>query len=201
MRCRRSAARTATAEEAEKTDTGKVSSLGDKVDEEALDEQSGDTAEEVDVNVNHLEETIVEIQVTHEHAAAAGVDKEETDFNCDICDAKFNNLRGLRAHKGRMHKADTITQVDGADDTDCDMSEKCLTYTFVSDFHQEDVDYTLKEIFPGIGTKILSNVKVGDRFSADHLFSVLIDLQDDQNFSWPRMSADQAVVFKDVQKQ
>ena len=81
------------------------------------------------------------------------------------------------------------------------MSEECLTYTFVSDFHQEDVDYTLKEIFPNIGTTILSNVKIGDRFSADHLFTVIFELQDDQKFSWPQMTPDQAVVFKDVQKQ
>ena len=79
------------------------------------------------------------------------------------------------------------------------MSEKCITYTFVSDFHQEDVEYTIKEIFPeNIGTRIISNEKVGDRFSADHLFSVLIELPDDRRFSWPQMSADQAVVFKDV---
>ena len=61
---------------------------------------------------------------------------------------------------------------------------------------------TLKKIFPDyIGTKILSNVKIGDRFSADHLFSVLIERQDDQKFSWPEMSADQVVVLKNVQKQ
>ena len=148
-----------------------------------------------------MEEIIVEI-VTKEHTAAAEADKEETELVCDICDAKLKNLRGLRAHKGRVHKPAPIAQLDGADDADCDMSEKYLTYTFVSDYHQEDVDYTLKEIFPDyIGTKIVSNVKVGDRFSADHLFSVLIELNDDQKFSWPKMSADQAVVFKDVQKQ
>ena len=111
-------------------------------------------------------------------------------------------MRGLRAHKGRVHKTAPITQIDGVDDTDCDMSEKCLTYTFVSDFHTEDVEYTMKEIFPeDVVTKILSNVKVGDRFTADHLFSVLIELPDDQRFSWPKMSADQAVVFKNVQMQ
>ena len=100
-----------------------------------------------------------------------------------------------------MHKAtgSSITQLDGIDDTDCEMSEKNITYTFVSDFHREDVEYTMKEIFPqDVRTKILSNVKVGDRFSADHLFSVLIQLPDDRRFIWPEMSTDQAVVFKDV---
>ena len=165
-----------------------------------MDEQSGDTSEKVEENENCMEETIVEI-VENENAAAVEAVKEVTDFNCDICESKFSNLRGLRAHKGRLHKTVPITQLDGVDDTDCDMSEKCLTYTFVSDFHREDVEYTMKEIFPeDIRTKILSEVKVGDRFTADHLFSVLIELPDDQRFSWPKMSADQAVVFKNMQR-
>ena len=186
-RDRRAAARNAIAEEVQETETEKVSSPSDKVDKEVLDEQSSDT-----------DDAIVKI-VNVEHTAAANAVNEETDSICDLCDAKFNNLRGLRAHKGRIHKGAPITQLDGVDDTDCNMSEKCITYTFVSDFHQEDVEYTIKEIFPeNIGTRILSNEKVGDRLSADHLFSVLIELPDDRRFSWPQMSADQAVVFKDV---
>ena len=124
-----------------------------------MDEQSGDYAEKVEENENHLEETVVEI-VTTEDVTAAEADNEITDFVCDICDAKFHI---------------------------------CITYTFVRDFHKENVDYTLKEI--------LSNEKVGDQFSADRLFSVLVELQDDQRFSWPEMLVDQAVVFKQVQKQ
>ena len=134
-RDRRAPARNATAEEAEQTDTEKVSSL-----EEAVDEQSSDTAEKVEESVNHLEEAIVEI-VANEHAAAAEADHEVSDFVCDVCDNKFKNLRGLRAHKGRIHKAANIIQLDGAVDTDCDMSEECLTFTFVSDFHQEEQQF------------------------------------------------------------
>ena len=95
-------------------------------------------------NISSCEQTIEEI-VVNEHAAAAEAANDVTDFNCDICDSKFKNLRGLRAHKGRLHKAtgSPITQLDGEDDTDCDTSEKCLNCTFVSDFHREDVEYTL----------------------------------------------------------
>ena len=193
-RDRRAAARNANAEEAEKAD---------EVHEEALDEKSGDTAEKVEENISSCEQTIEEI-VVNERAAAAEAANDVTDFNCDICDSKFKNLRGLRAHKGRLHKAtgSPITQLDGEDDTDCDTSEKCLNCTFVSDFRREDVEYTLEEIFPEeIRTTILSHKKVGDRLSADRLFSVLIQLPDDRRFSWPEMSADQAVVFKNVQMQ
>ena len=194
---RRAAVRNAKAEEAKNTDTEIVSGPADEVNEETLDEQSAEKVEEID---NSFGETVVEI-VENEHEAAAEAAKEVNDLICDICDAKFSNLRGLRAHKGRVHKTAPITQIDGVDDTDCNMSEKCLTYTFVSDFHTEDVEYTMKEIFPeDVVTKILSNVKVGDRFTADHLFSVLIELPDDKRFSWPKMSADQAVVFKNMQR-
>ena len=152
---RRAAVRNAKAEKAKKTDTEIVSGPADEVNEETLDKQSAETVEEID---NSLGETVVEI-VENEHEAAAEAAKEVNDL---ICDAKFSNLRGLRAHKGRVHKTAPITQIDGVDDTDCDMSEKCLTYTFVSDFHTEDVEYTMKEIFPAdIETKILSHVKVG----------------------------------------
>ena len=190
-RDRRAAARNAKAEEAEQTET---------VDDEVLNEQSGDIAEKAEETQNNVEETIVEI-VTNERAGAANAFDKVSDITCDICGAKFNNLRGLRAHKGKVHKSTPITQLDGADDTDCDMSEK-LIYTFVSDFHQEDVEYTLKELLPdNIGTKILSNVKIGDRFTADHLFSVRLEIPDDQRFSWPEMSADQAKVLKNMQMQ
>ena len=68
--------------------------------------------------------------------------------------------------------------------------------------HREDVEYTLEEVFPkDVETQILSCKKVGDRSSADHLFSVSIQLPDDRKFSWPDMSADQAVVIKNVQMQ
>ena len=147
-----------------------------------------------------LEKTIEEIVVI-ERTVAEEATNDETGFTCDICESKFKNLRGLKTHKGKLHKAtgSSITQLDGIDDSDCEMSEKNIKYTFVSDFHREDVEYTMKEIFPeDIGTKICSTVKVGDRFSADHLFSVIIQLPDDRRFSWPEMSTDQAVVFKDV---
>ena len=93
-RDRRAAARNSKAEEAEQTET---------VDDEVLNEQSGDIAEKAEETQNNVEETIVEI-VTNERAGAANAFDKVTDIICHICCAKFNNLRGLRAHKGRVHK-------------------------------------------------------------------------------------------------
>ena len=30
---------------------------------------------------------------------------DNVEFTCDICDLKLNSLRGLRIHKGRLHKS------------------------------------------------------------------------------------------------
>ena len=91
----------------------------------------------------------------------------------------------------------TIPQLDG----EPAMLDEFLTYTFVSEFAREDIDYTLREIFPvEMEAKLTSRVKAphyGPR-SADHLCSVQIKLPDDQRFSWPEMMADQAEVFKDL---
>ena len=42
--------------------------------------------------------------------------KDIDDFACELCDSRFKNVRALRTHKGRAHKANTgspITQLDG----------------------------------------------------------------------------------------
>ena len=147
-------------------------------------------------------QTIEEIVEDEPEAAAEAVIGKNA-FKFDICENKFNNLRGLRVHVGKKHKVmgSSISQLDGNNDSDCDMTE-CLTYNFVSDYHREDVEYTLEEVFPkDVETKILSCKKLGDRSSADHLFSVLIQLPDDRKFSWSDMYADQALVIKNVQMQ
>ena len=201
-RDRRAIARNTTAEEAAKTDSQMVSDPTEKVDEETLDEESTDVIEKVMENESSTLETIEEI-VEDEHEAAAEAVIGENAFKCDICENKFNNRRGLRVHIGKKHKVmgSSISQLDGNNDSDCDMTES-LTYTFVSDYHREDVEYTLEEVFPkDVETQILSCKKVGDRSSADHLFSVSIQLPDDRKFSWPDMSADQVVVIKNVQMQ
>ena len=82
----------------------------------------------------------------------------------------FTSLRGLRAHEGRKHKAtgSPIPQLDGQSER----LDDCVIYTFISEYAREDVEYTLKEIFPeDVKAILMSRVKVigrGPR-SADHI--------------------------------
>ena len=41
--------------------------------------------------------------------------EKKSDFSCELCDSTFRNIRGLRAHKGRVHKANCtpMVQMDG----------------------------------------------------------------------------------------
>ena len=71
----------------------------------------------------------------------------------------------------------------------------------MSEFAIEDIEYTLREIFPNIETNLLSRVKLIGPWSADHLCTLEIHLPDSQNFSWPEMSRVQAEVLTDIQKQ
>ena len=130
---------------------------------------------------------------SNENAAA-----EATDYTCDLCETKFNSNRALRTHEGRMHKIGThIPQLDGQ----LENLENSVTYTFVSEFAVEDIQYTLREIFPHVETNLLARVKLIGPWSADHLCTVEILLPDAQNFSWPEMSRVQAEVLMNIQKQ
>ena len=57
------------------------------------------------------------------------------------------------------------------------MFQNSLTCTFVSEFHVEDIEYTLKEILPeNIEATLVSRVKVVGPWSADHLCTVEMKL-------------------------
>ena len=115
----------------------------------------------------------------------------ECSFTCQSCELSFNSKRGLQTHKGKKHKNASvpIPQLDGLQD-DLNVA---LKYTFVSWFHEEDVKYTLKEIFLE-DVCIVSRVKVGEPRSADYLWMIEVKMP------WPNMSADQTQIFKDIQQ-
>ena len=74
-----------------------------------------------------------------------------------------------------------------------------VVYTFVSDFHKEDIEYTIKEVIPvNIETKIVSVVIIGGLQSADQLCTLLIKMPPEKNFVWPVMSQSQSEVIKDL---
>ena len=110
---------------------------------------------------------------------------------CQLCNSSFNSNIGLQTHKGKKHKNASvpIPQLDGQQD---DLDDN-LKYTFVSWFHQEDVKYTLKEIFLEEAC-IVSREKVGEPKSAEYLWTIEVKVP------WPKMSADQTQIFKDIQQ-
>ena len=81
-----------------------------------------------------------------------------------------------------------------------DNSQVQNTFTFVSEFHKEDIEYTLKEIFPSeIETLLTSRVRIGGLRSADHLCTLQIKLPPDRKkIVWPTMTPSQAEVFKNI---
>ena len=124
-------------------------------------------------------------------------EKAKAEYACDACELKFNSLRALRAHVGKQHKVtgSPIPQFDGMEN-----SEVENTFTFVSEFHVEDIEYTIKEIFPGeVETRLTSRVRIGGLRSADHLCTLQIKLPPDRKeFLWPTMTPSQAEVFKEI---
>ena len=121
--------------------------------------------------------------------------EDGVEFFCDLCESKFQSLRAIRTHKGRKHKVtgSPIPQVDGHFDTE-------VLYTFVSDFHKEDVEYTLNEIIPDdVEAELVSVVRIGGLQSADQLCNLIMKIPPDKNFTWPIMSLSQSEVIKDLQ--
>ena len=105
------------------------------------------------------------------------------ELSCDLCESKFQNLRAIRTHKSRKHKVtgSPFPQIDGHFDTE-------VLLTFVSEFHKEDVEYTLKEIIPeDVEAELVSMVRIGGLQSADHLCNLVMKIPPDKNFTWPSM--------------
>ena len=104
----------------------------------------------------------------------------------------LKNVRGLKAHNSRVHKK--IPQFDGP----CE--ELGETFTFLSDYAEEDVQYTLVEtLSEEIGFDMLSRVKTKDKKSADHLCTVKVLLPHD-DWQWPMLTEIQSKVFRNLKK-
>ena len=71
-----------------------------------------------------------------------------------------------------------ILQVDGA------LQDDKLSYSFVSDYGEEDVEYALTQIFPSVDVRLVSRVRLQTR-SANHLCKVDIYKGAGKSFSWP----------------
>jgi hypothetical protein len=91
-----------------------------------------------------------------------------------------------------LNEGSTIPQVDGTFDAE-------LLYTFVSDFHKEDVEYTLKEIIPeDVEIKLVSVIRIGGLQRADQLCKLVVKMPPEKNVIWPRMTQSQSEVIKEI---
>ena len=83
--------------------------LGAPLAEEAEAPTNEQVAEEVTENI------INNVDATAEEVGQNSVEKADY-FSCELCDSSFKNVRGLRTHEGRAHKANSfspISQLDG----------------------------------------------------------------------------------------
>ena len=94
-----------------------------------------------------------------------------------------------------------IPQVDGQEDSIAVQGDVKVTYTFVSDYGEEDIIYSLSEIFPEtekMETTLVSRVQVRPR-SAHHMCTVAVK-RTDGRISWPDMTPSNAEVFQDLKR-
>ena len=125
-------------------------------------------------------------QAETSHAAGRPVDRLVIDLDKDKV--------GLDGRSVEAGQASPIPQVDGIGKT---IPEKVL-YTFVSDYHKDDIGYALDELFPEESVELVSCVAPNPVKSADQQCIVAIKRIDDQDVTWPEMDNEQVLVFREL---
>ena len=87
-----------------------------------------------------------------------------------------------------------IPHVDGQND-----KEEFMKFEFISNYEDEDIQYSLEEIFPETSFH-LQSVKQCEPRSEDYLYTVTVNLSPGQKNSCANMQTDQSVVFKQLKK-
>ena len=109
-------------------------------------------------------------------------------LNDEVCSDKEYTLKTIV----RFNEDSTIPQVDGTFDAE-------VAFTFLSDFHQEDIEYTIREVIPDdVEAKLASVVRIGGLQSAVQLCTLMIKMPPDKNFIWPMMTKSQSEVIKEI---
>ena len=135
----------------------------------------------VEVQEDIFDEKVSE--VAEEALADKNVTEDVIDEVCSDQEYRFKDLV-------KLNEGSTIPQVDGTFDAE-------VVYTFISDFHKEDIEYTIKELITE-ETKLVSVVRIGGLQSADQLCTLQIKIPPEKNFNWPLMSNSQSEVIKKV---
>ena len=172
----------------------------DSVGEEAADLVAEEVIDAADApeRIAPLPSVAEEAEEVNE-AAAEVVTKESDDvkaeYSCELCDFKVKSLRAFRTHTANKHA--NIPQVDGVVDESLEVAN---TFTFVSEYHEEDILYTVEEVIPKeVKAHLTSRVRYGGLRSADHLCTLLVKLPPDRKtFNWPKMTPLQVEVLKNL---
>ena len=88
-----------------------------------------------------------------------------------------------------------IPQVDGGFDT----KDSTVTYNFTSKYGEEDILYSLEELFPEKSAVLLSRVRVTP-LRAEHLCTVALKVTAGQRLAWPVMWGDLPEVFTAIER-
>ena len=88
----------------------------------------------------------------------------------------------------------SIPHVDAQND-----KEEFMKFEFISNYADEDIQYSLEEIFPETSFH-LQSVKQCEPRSEDYLYTVTVNLSPGQKNSCANMQTDQSVVFKQLKK-
>jgi hypothetical protein len=138
---------------------------------------------------------VVEVQDETLHGQVSDIAEEVTkDENAieglmdEVCSDKEYRMKANVLNEGS-----TIPQVDGTFDGE-------VAYTFVSDFHKEDIAYTIKEVMTAedVETKLVSVIRIGGLQSAEQLCTLVVKNSPGKNFIWPRMSKGQSEVIREL---
>ena len=74
-----------------------------------------------------------------------------------------------------------------------------MKFEFVSNYAEEDIQFTLEEIFPETSVN-LKSIKQCKPRSADYLYNDKVKLSPGKRDYWPEMQTDPAIVFKNLKK-
>ena len=164
---RREAARKAASENANIDETNPGATEHEVPDNEVDEDNVVDyeaTEEEAD-NPEATEEEADQPEATAEEADQAEI--ANSDYKCDLCESSFENIRGLRTHKGRAHKAtcSPIVQLDGQREG----SEKNESEISDTDESDNDVEYPCDKCT--FSSKTLSNMM--KHKNRNHLFTTV----------------------------
>jgi hypothetical protein len=159
--------------------------------EKEAEEANTVQAEEVAAKVM-TEESAIEIKKNTEKVEE--ISTENADAQVDEAKPSNQLIIELDTKRDQVTSLPSpMVQLDGP------MEEGKVKYTFLSDYAEEDIKYTLEEIFPKKNALLSSIVQCRPR-SAECLCTVEVKIDSGQEFFWPEMDSIQVQVVQDLKE-